>query len=122
MIGPAASEGPEFVAVTDTAPEAPGVIVGVVTLTARFAAAAFLTTLAEVVLLALFGSAVVVAAVAEPPVSVPAAADDGTDTVSTTEVLATDKRLPATVQVTVPAATVQPDGSGATTVEPLGGV
>ena len=81
-----------------------------------------MTTLTEVVLLALFGSAVVVAAVAEPPVSVPAVADDGTDNVSTTDVLAPDKRMPATVQVTVPEVRVQPDGSGATTVEPLGGV
>ena len=122
VIGPAASEGPEFVAVTDTAPEAPGVIVGVVMASARLAAVAFLTTLAEVVLLALFGSAVVVAAVAEPPVSVPAMADDGTATVSTTEVLAPEARFPATVQVTVPDAWVQPDGSGVTTDEPVGAV
>ena len=126
VVGPAASDGPSFVAVTTTVPEVPGVIVGDDTDTATSADGVPTTTeVGATVLFVVDGSVVVVEAEAEPPEIVPGEADAGTDTGTGTDARAPLARLPATVHVTVPEAKVQPDGNvppEAGTVTPDGGV
>ena len=122
MSGVAASDGPLFVAVSTTEPGVPGVIVGDETVRATSAFGVPTTT--EVGLTVLFaddGSVVVVLAEAEPPVSVPGAVAAGIETGIVIDVVAPAETLPATVQVTVPLASVQPDGSVPSTT-PAGGV
>ena len=124
--GPAALLGPEFVTESDTAPEVPGVIVGEVIVSARSALdAPTVTVVGETVLLAVDGSAEAVVAEAEPPLSGPLAEPAAIETGIATDVEAPTARSPLTVQVTVPDASVQPDGSvppEAGTVTPAGGV
>ena len=120
--GLAASDGPLFVAVSTTVPEVPGVIVGDETVRATSAFGVPTTT--EVGLTVLFAddrSVVVVLAEAEPPVSVPGDVAGGIETGIVIDVAAPAETLPATVQVTVPLASVQPDGS-VPSVTPAGGV
>ena len=127
MVGPAASDGPLFVALSTMLPEVPGVIVGVVTVSVTSARAVSTTTVVGLtVLLPVAGSVVVVEADAEPPDTGPGAAAAGTETAMAIELEAPTATSPATVQVTVPPApdpdgTVQPDGS-VPTVTPDGGV
>ena len=122
VVGPTASDGPLFVAVSTTAPEVPGVIVGLVTATDTSAERApAVTVVGEMELSAGVGSVVAVAAVAEPPVSAPGAVDEASDTGIDTLVDETLARLPLTVHVTVPDASAQPDGN-VPTVTPAGGV
>ena len=126
VVGPTASDGPLFVAVSTTVPDVPGVIVGEVTATATSAERApAVTVVGETELSAGVGSVLAVAAAADPPVSTPGAAEDASDTGIDTLVDEALARLLATVQVTVPEASVQPDGSVAPeagTVTPAGGV
>ena len=122
VVGPTASDGPSFVAVIVTVPDVPGVIVGddtVVTTSADGVAA--VTVVGATVLSPGAGSVLPVATDAEPPVSGPAGVDDGTETGIETERVRPLARRPEIVQVTVPEANVQPDGSGPT-VTPAGGV
>ena len=122
VVGPTASNGPSFEAVRTTVPDVPGVIVGddtVVTTSADGVAA--VTVVGATVLSPGAGSVLPVATEAEPPVSGPAGVDDGTDTGMATERIRPLARRPEIVQVTVPEANVQPDGSGPT-VTPAGGV
>ena len=122
MVGPAALEGPAFVAVNVTVPDWPGVIVGDVTAIATSALAGpVVTEVGLTVLFAVAGSVVVVDELAEPPEMTPAVADAGTETGMATLVEAPLARLPATVQVTVPEASVHPDGNVPSTT-PAGGV
>ena len=122
VVDPMAIDGPSFDAVRTTVPDVPGVIVGLVMETATSAERAPAVTLVgETVLSAGVGSVLAVAAVAEPPVSAPGAVDEASDTGIDTLVDEALARLPATVQVTVPEASVQPDGNVAT-VTPAGGV
>ena len=72
-------------------------------------------------LFAAAGSVVVVATEAEPPVSAPGVVEAASDTGIATLVDAPLASVPATVQVTVPDASVQPDGN-VPSVTPLGGV
>ena len=112
MIGPTASDGPLLVAVTTTVPDVPGVMVGVDTVATMSALRAPTVTVVGVtVLLAVAGSVEVVLADAEPPDTVPGVAEAGIDTGRLTDVVPVAATLPATVQVTVPEAIVQPDGS-----------
>ena len=112
VIGPTASDGPSFVAVTTTVPEVPGVIVGVDTVATMSALRAPTVTVVGVtVLLAVAGSVEAVLADADPPDTVPGEAEAGIDTGRLTDVVPVAATLPATVQVTVPDAIVQPDGS-----------
>ena len=120
--GVAASDGPLFVAVSTTVPEVPGVIVGDETVRATSAFGVPTTT--EVGLTVVFaddGSVVVVLAEAEPPVRVPGDVAGGIETGMVTDVAAPAETLPATVQVTVPLASVHPLGS-VPSVTPAGGV
>ena len=122
VVGPTASDGPSFEAVRTTVPDVPGVIVGddtVVTTSADGVAA--VTVVGATVLSPGAGSVLPVATEAEPPVSGPAGVDDGTETGIETERVRPLARRPEIVQVTVPEANVQPDGSGPT-VTPAGGV
>ena len=122
VVGPTASDGPVFDAVRTTVPEVPGVIVGDDTVSAMSAlGAAAMIEVGATVLFAVAGSLVVVVAEAEPPMIVP---DEvaGTETVIATDVAAPVTMLPATVQVTVPLVSAQPDGSVAPSVTPDGGV
>ena len=127
MVGPAASDGPLFVALSTTVPEVPGVIAGVVTVSVMSARAVSTTTVVGLtVLLPVAGSVVVVEADADPPDTGPEAAEAGTVTAMAIELEAPLATSPATVQVTVPLApdpdgTVQPDGS-VPSVTPDGGV
>ena len=122
VVGPAASDGPPFVAESVTVPDVPGVIVGVVTVSERSARAVSTTTVVGVtVLLPVAGSVVVVEADAEPPDIGPEAAEAGTETGIAIELAAPAATSPVTVQVTVPLVSVQPDGS-VPTVTPEGGV
>ena len=124
--GPAAFDGPLFVAVRVTVPDVPGVIVGDVIVRARSALPGpTVTVVGDTVLSAVAGSVEAVATVAEPPVSAPAGVDAASDTGIDTLVDEALARLPATVQVTVPEASVHPLGSvppEAGTVTPDGGV
>ena len=126
VVGPAALEGPVFVAESVTAPEVPGVIVGDVTAIATSALAGpVVTDVGLTVLFAAAGSVVVVDELAEPPEMTPGVAEAGTATGIATLVEAPLARFPATVQVTVPEASVQPDGNvppAMSTVTPDGGV
>ena len=109
--GPAAFDGPLFVAVRVTVPDVPGVIVGDVTARTRSAlGAAAVTVVGVTVLSAVAGSVEAVATVAEPPVSAPAGVEAASETGIDTLVDDALARLPAIVQVTVPEASVQPDG------------
>ena len=122
MVGPAALEGPAFVAVRVTVPDVPGMIVGDVTAIATSALAGpVVTEVGLTVLFAVAGSVVVVDELAEPPEMTPAVADAGTETGMATLDEAPLARLPATVQVTVPEASVHPDGNVPST-SPAGGV
>ena len=128
MVGPAASDGPLFVALSTTLPEVPGVIVGVVTVSVTSARAVSTTTVVGLtLLLPVAGSVVVVEEDdADPPDTGPEAAEAGTKTAMVIELEAPLATSPATVQVTVPLApdpdgTVQPDGS-VPSVTPDGGV
>ena len=103
-------------------PDVPGVIVGVDTVATMSARRALtVTKVGAAMLSAVAGSVVVVDAAANPPLSVPGAADEATATGIDTLVDEPLARLPATAQVTVPEASVQPEGS-APTVTPDGGV
>ena len=122
VVGPAASEGPPFVAVNVTVPEVPGVIVGEVTAIATSAERApAVTVVVATELFAAAGSVVVVATDAEPPVSAPGAVEAASETGMATLADAPLASVPATVQVTVPLVNVQPDGNVAT-VTPDGAV
>ena len=122
VVGPAASDEPPLVAVSVTVPEVPGVIVGEETAMATSAERAPAVTVVEATeLFAGTGSVVVVATEAEPPAIVPGAVEAESETGSETlvdEALASE---PAIVQVTVPEASVQPDGNVPSTT-PAGGV
>ena len=122
VTGPTASDGPEFVAESDTAPEVPGVIVGDVIASATSALRApAVTVVGDTVLFAVFGSVEALEVVAEPPVSAPGAVDGASDTGIATLVDAPLVRPAAVVQVIVPEVSVHPDGS-VPTVTPEGGV
>ena len=122
VVGPTASDGPSFVAVRVTVPDVPGVIVGVEAVSATSALRAPAVTVIEATeLLALAGSAVAVATEAEPPVSAPGAVDAASETGMATLVDEPFASVPATVQVTVALARVQPDGR-VPSVTPAGGV
>ena len=111
MSGPAASDGPAFVPLSVTVPDVPGVIVGDVTARARSAERGpAVTVVGETLLSAVAGSAVGLAAVAVPPVRAPGAVDEASETGSANDAVAPFARPAATVQVTVPDETVQPDG------------
>ena len=126
MVGPTASDGPLFVAVSTTLPDVPGVIVGDDTdRTTSAERAATVAVVGDTVLLAVDGSVVVVDADAEPPEIAPGARDATTDTGMVAVLVAPTARSPLTVQVTVPEASVQPDGSVAPeagTTRPAGSV
>ena len=103
-------------------PDVPGVIVGLVTAVEMSAERAPALTVVEATeLFAVAGSVVAVDTEAEPRVSEPGAVADGTDTEMATLVVAPLASVPATVQVTVPEASVQPDGN-VPSVTPAGGV
>ena len=120
VVGPTASEGPAFVAVKVTVPDVPGVIVGDVIASDTSAERAPAVTVVEATeLFAVAGSVDAVATEAAPPVRVPGAVDDASDTGMTRLVVAPLARAPLTVHVTVPEASVQPPGS-APTVTPGG--
>ena len=122
VVGPAASDGPWFVAVIVTVPEAPGVIVGVDTDTATSAVRVpTVTVVGATELFAVDGSVVVVEAEAEPPVIAPGVAEAARETGIATDAAAPLARSPGTVQVTVPDVGVQPEGN-VPTVTPDGGV
>ena len=122
VVGPAASDGPPFVALSVTVADVPGVIVGLETARATSAERGPAVTVVEATeLFAVAGSVVVVPTEAEPPEITPAVADAETETGMATLVDAPLERLPATVQVTVPEASVQPDGN-VPSVTPDGGV
>ena len=122
VVGPTASDGPPFVAVNVTVPEVPGVIVGEVTAIATSAERApAVTVVVATELFAAAGSVVVVATDAEPPVSAPGAVEAASETGMATLVDAPLASAPATVQVTVPEASAQPDGR-VPGVTPDGGV
>jgi hypothetical protein len=121
VVGPTPSDAPLFVAVTVTVPVEPGTIDGVVTDTATSALRAPAVTVELAVLLAGVGSVVALATAAVPPVSEPGAVEAASDTGIDTLAEAPLARVPATVHVTVPDASVQPDGS-APGVTPAGGV
>ena len=122
VVGPTALDGPALVAVTVTAPVVPGVIDGVVAVTETSALRAPAVTVVEAIeLLAVAGSAVGFDTAAEPPVIAPGAVDAASDTGIDTLVVAPFANAPATVQVTVPEASVQPDGK-VPSVTPAGGV
>ena len=122
VVGPTASEGPPFVAVSVTVPEVPGVMVGDATAMAMSAERAPAVTGVEATeLVALAGSDVGVDTEAEPPVIAPGAVDATSDTGMATLVDAPLARPPLTVHVTVPFATVQPEGN-VPNVTPAGGV
>ena len=122
MVGPTASDGPSFDAVRTTVPDVPGVIVGVDTVMATSALRAPAVTVVEATeLLAVAGSVVAVETEAEPPVSAPGAVDAARETGMATLVVVPLASGPAIVQVTVPEASVQPDGSAPSTT-PAGGV
>ena len=122
VVGPTASDGPLFVAMSVTVPDVPGVIVGVdaVSTTSALRAPA-VTVVGATVLFAVAGSVVAVDTEAEPPVSAPGAVDALSDTGIAMLVDAPLASVPAAVQVTVPEASVQPDGN-APSVTPDGGV
>ena len=120
--GPAALLGPLSVTVSVTVPDVPGVIVGDVIVRARSALAGpTVTVVGDTVLLAVDGSVVVVDAEAEPPVSGPLVAPAAIETGMATDVLVPTLRSPDTVHVTVPLASVQPNGR-VPSVTPDGGV
>ena len=122
VVGPAASDEPPLVAVSVTVPEVPGVIVGEETAMAMSAERAPAVTVVEATeLFAGTGSVAAVATDAEPPVIVPGAVDAASETGIDTLVDEALARLPAIVQVTVPEASVQPDGNVPSTT-PAGGV
>ena len=122
VVGPTASDGPSFIAVRVTVPDVPGVIVGVEAVSATSALRAPAVTVVEATeLLALAGSAVAVATEAEPPVSAPGAVDAASETGMATLVDEPFASVPATAQVTVALARVQPDGR-VPSVTPAGGV
>ena len=122
VVGPAASDGPWFVAVIVTVPEAPGVIVGVDTDTATSAVRVpAVTVVGATELFAVDGSVVVVEAEAEPPVIAPSVAEAASETGIATDVATPVARSPGTVQVTVPEELVQPEGN-VPRVAPVGGV
>ena len=121
VVGPIATDGPLFVAVRATTPEVPGVRVGEETASTTSAERAPAVTDDGATLLAVDGSVVVVDAAAVPPASVPGAWAAASETGIETVVDAPLARLPLTVQVTVPLASVQPDGN-VPTVTPDGGV
>ena len=122
VVGPTASEGPPFVAVSVTVPEVPGVMVGDATAMAMSAERAPAVTVVEATeLLALAGSDVGVDTEAEPPVIAPGAVDEGTDTGMAMLAEPPLASVPATVQVTVPLASVHPEGK-VPNVMPAGGV
>ena len=122
VTGPTASDGPEFVAESDTAPEVPGVIVGDVIASATSALRApAVTVVGDTVLFAVLGSVEALDVVAEPPVIAPGAVDAASDTGIATLVVAPATRPAAIVHVTVPDVSVQPDDS-VPTVTPEGGV
>ena len=126
MVGPTASDGPLFVAVSTTLPDVPGVIVGDDTdRTTSAERAATVAVVGDTVLLPVDGSVVVVDADAEPPEMAPGAREEATATGIATLLVAPTARSPLTVQVTVPEASVQPDGNVAPeagTTRPAGGV
>ena len=112
VVGPTASDGPELVADSDTTPEVPGVIVGVEAVSATSALRAPAVTVVEATeLLAFAGSVVAVDTEAEPPVSAPGAVEAASETGIATLVDPPLASVPATVQVTVPEASAQPDGN-----------
>ncbi len=122
VVGPTAVDGPLFVAVIVTVPDVPGVIVGLVTAVEMSAERAPAVTVVEASeLLAAAGSFDAVDTEADPPMIAPGAVDDGTDTGMATLVDAPLASVPATVQVTVPEASVHPDGN-VPSVTPDGGV
>ena len=124
VVGPAASDGPAFVAVRVTVPDWPGVIVGEVMVRPTLALPAAVVSGAVAELLPLAGSvAVEVDTVTLPPASVLdgvalAATTTGIDSVVDAPDASDDEML----QVTVPEASVQPAGSVPDTVTPIGGV
>ena len=123
VVGPTADDGPLFVAVSVTMPDEPGVIVGDDTATATSAERApAVTVVGATVLLAVDGSLVAVVADAEPPVTAPGAVAEGTATGMATLVDAPLVSGPATVHVTVPLASAQPDGNVPPSAMPDGGV
>ena len=122
VVGPAASDDPPLVAVSVTVPEVPGVIVGEEAAMATSAERAPAVTVVEATeLFAGTGSVVVVATEAEPPAIVPGAVEAESETGSETLVDEALTSEPAIVQVTVPEASVQPDGNVPSTM-PAGGV
>ena len=122
MVGPTASDGPALAAVTVTVPVVPGVIDGVVADTDTSALRAPAVTVVEAIeLFAVAGSAVGFDTEAEPPVIEPGAVEAASETGIDTLVVAPFANAAATVQVTVPDASVQPAGS-VPSVTPAGGV
>ena len=122
VVGPAASDGPAFVALSVTVPDVPGVIVGLETARATSAERGPAVTVVEATeLFAVAGSVVVVPTEAEPPVSAPGAVDAASEIGIATLVVAPLASGPAIVQVTVPLVKVQPDGN-VPTVTPDGAV
>ncbi len=112
VVGPAASDVPPFVAINVTMPAVPGVIVGDVMAMATSAERdPAVTVVGATVLFAVAGSVVVVATDAEPPVIAPGGVDAASETGIDTEVDEALASVPATVQVMVPEASVQPDGN-----------
>ncbi len=121
VVGPTASDGPPFVPVSTTVPDWPGVIEGDDTAIATSAERAPAVTVMEATeLLAVAGSVVAVTTAAEPPVSAPGAVEAASETGIATLVEAPLASVPDTVQVTVPEASVQPDGN-VPSVTPAGG-
>ena len=111
-----------FVALSVTLPDVPGVMVGLETAMATSAERGPAVTVVGVSeLLAMAGSVEAVATEAEPPVSAPGAVDAASDTGIAMLVVAPLASVPATVHVTMPEASVQPDGS-VPSVTPDGGV
>ena len=122
VVGPMAVDGPSFDAVRTTVPDVPGVIVGLVTAVEMSAERAPAVTVVEAIeLLAVAGSFDAVDTEAEPPVIAPGAVDEGTDTGMAMLAEPPLASVPATVQVTVPLASVHPDGN-VPSVTPAGGV
>ena len=121
MTGPAASDGPWFVAVSTTAPLVPGTMVGVETLSARSARAGPATTVADAVLSAGDGSLEVVVADALPPAIGPGGVEDASLTGSVTVTAAPSATGPATTHVTLVPVPLQPFGS-VPTITDAGGV
>ena len=122
VVGPAASDGPPYVALSVTVADVPGVIVGLETARATSAERGPAVTVVEATeLFAVAGSVVVVPTEAEPPVSAPGAVDAASEIGIATLVVAPLASVPATAHVTVPEASVQPDGN-VPSVMPDGGV